>query len=67
MIKHVVALPLGFTAEFTWTDRAWRKFREAYNEARRSFLRDVATVIGGSALVMDIDGPLEVVKPGTRH
>ncbi len=47
--------------------RAWRKFREAYNEARRSFLRDVATVIGGSALVMDIDGPLEVVKPGTRH
>ncbi len=83
-IKHVAALPLGFTAEFTWTDRgmavawtpdvprirsprAWRKFREAYNEARRQFMRDVATVNGGSALIVDLDGLLEVVKPETRH
>ena len=47
--------------------RARRKFRAAYNEARREFMRDVATVVGGSALIVDIDGPLEVVKPGTRH
>ncbi len=73
-VKHIAVLPLGFTAEFTWTDRgmavaprAWRKFREAYNTARREFVTMVATVRGGSALIVDIDGPLEVVKPGTRH
>ncbi len=38
-----------------------------FNEARREFMRAVATVNRGSTLIVDIDGPLEVVKLGTRH
>jgi hypothetical protein len=47
--------------------RAQRKFRDAYNAARRAFMTDVATSIGGSALILDIDGPSEVVRPASRH
>jgi hypothetical protein len=47
--------------------RAQRKFRDAYNAARRAFFTDVATTIGGSVLVADIDGPTEVVRPASKH
>ena len=47
--------------------RAQRKFRDAYNAARRAFFTDVATSIGGSALILDIDGPTEVVRPVSKH
>lgn len=47
--------------------RAFRKFREAYDAARRSFNQDVATSIGGSILIVDLDGQLEVVKPAQKH
>lgn len=47
--------------------RAWRKFRDAYNVARRAFYEDVATCIGGSVLIMDIDGPMEAVLPAVKH
>jgi hypothetical protein len=47
--------------------RAWNKFRTAYNEARRVFMKMIATTMAGSVLIADIDGPLEVVRPGTKH
>jgi hypothetical protein len=34
--------------------RAWRKFFEAYQAARRSFLEEVAAVIGGDVSILDI-------------
>jgi hypothetical protein len=34
--------------------RARRKFFEAYQAARRSFLEEVAAVIGGDVLILDI-------------
>ena len=47
--------------------RGQRKFRDAYNAARRSFFTDVATTIRGSALILDIDGPTEVIRPASKH
>jgi hypothetical protein len=47
--------------------RAQRKFRDAYNAARRAFFTDVATTIGGSALILDIDGPAEIVRSASKH
>lgn len=44
-----------------------RRFFEAYQLARRWFLTDVATTIGGAVLVADITGETEVVRPGTKH
>jgi hypothetical protein len=49
------------------SNRAWRKFRDAYNAARRSFMTDIATVVGGSALILDIDGKTEIVRPASKH
>ena len=49
------------------TRRAWNKFRSAYNEARREFMEMLATTISGSIMIADIDGPMEVVRPGTKH
>ena len=49
------------------SNRAWRKFRDAYNAARRAFFTDVATTIGGSALILDVDGPSEIVEPASKH
>ena len=47
--------------------RAQRKFRDAYNAARRSFMTDIATSLGGSVLIADIDGPMETVRPAPKH
>jgi hypothetical protein len=47
--------------------RAQRKFREAYNAARRSFYRDVATCIGGAVVVADVDGEMETIMPATKQ
>jgi hypothetical protein len=49
------------------SNRAWRKFRDAYNAARRSFMTDIATVVGGSVLIADIDGPMETICPASKH
>jgi hypothetical protein len=45
-----------------------RKFFEAYEAARRDFLTDVATTLGGNVGVVDIDKPAEinVVRPATK-
>ena len=47
--------------------RARRKFRAAYDEARRQFVTDLARVLGGNILIADTDGPMEVVRPGVKH
>jgi hypothetical protein len=47
--------------------RAQRKFREAYNAARRSFVKDLATCLDGKVLIVDVDGPMETVLPPSRH
>jgi hypothetical protein len=49
------------------SSRHRRKFREAYEAARREFIKDVATVIGGNVGVVDLDGQFEVLKPSTKH
>jgi hypothetical protein len=49
------------------TSRAARKFRKAYNAARREFVAAVATSLGGAVLIADIDGPTEVVRPQTKQ
>jgi hypothetical protein len=47
--------------------RAWNKFRAAYNKERTEFMTMLATTIKGGVMIADIDGPVEVVQPGTRH
>jgi hypothetical protein len=52
--------------------RARRKLFEAYQVARRSFLEEVAAVIGGDLLILDTSGlhnlvGAEVVRRPTRH
>ncbi|HEV2605006.1 MAG TPA: hypothetical protein VGU24_15220 [Microvirga sp.] len=47
--------------------RHWRKFSNAYSAARRDFMRDVATAIGGNVAILDTTGEFEVVRPGTKH
>jgi hypothetical protein len=51
---------------------ARRKFFAAYQVARRSFLEEVAAVIGGDVLILDISGlqnavSAEVVRRPIRH
>lgn len=45
--------------------RARRHFLRAYQEARNDFLRDVATMLGGNVLVIDTNGDMAAVRPGT--
>lgn len=47
--------------------RARSKFYKAYRDARRAFYQDIATVIGGAALIVDMDGTSEVVMPAQKH
>lgn len=47
--------------------RAWRRFKASYDEARRTFMTDVATTVGGLVMIVDVDGKSEIVKPGTKH
>jgi len=47
--------------------RARRKFFGAYSAARRAFMEDIATVIGGSVLIVDDDGATEVIPPASKH
>jgi hypothetical protein len=51
--------------------RARRKFFAAYQVARRSFLEEVAAVIGGDVLILDTSGlnvvGAEVVRRPTWH
>lgn len=44
-----------------------RKFFEAYQAARRSFAEDIATIIGSSVGVADLNGEFETIRPSTRH
>jgi hypothetical protein len=44
-----------------------RRFIAAYEQARREFMRDVATTIGGSVLVADLTGRTELVQPATKN
>ena len=47
--------------------RHQRKFLKAYQDARREFMRDVATTIGSAVGVANLTGEFEVVRPGTRQ
>jgi hypothetical protein len=47
--------------------RAGRRFLEAYQEARADFLRDVASMLGGTVVVADTEGAVDVIEPGTRQ
>jgi hypothetical protein len=40
---------------------------QAYEAARREFMQSVATVIGGSVLVVDLRGHIELVQPATKN
>ena len=42
--------------------KAWRTFREAYNQARREFFTEVAVIHGGNILILDTDGAMETVE-----
>jgi hypothetical protein len=44
-----------------------QEFFEAYVAARRSFYTEVAALTGGSVLVADTNGRMEVVEPPTRQ
>ena len=51
--------------------RKWRKFFDAYKSERDAFIRDVATMIGGTVLVADV-GAAELsgfttIEPEVRH
>jgi hypothetical protein len=43
------------------------KFLEAYANARREFMTDVAATIGGGVLIVDMDGTSEVIVPPSRQ
>jgi hypothetical protein len=47
--------------------RARRKFLAVYQDARREFMREVATVVGGAVVIADITGEVEFVQPETRQ
>jgi hypothetical protein len=50
------------------SNRARRKFMEAYAAARRAFYTDVAAVVGGAVAVVDYPGcGFEAVAPPVRH
>lgn len=49
------------------SQRARSQFLRAYQEARNDFLRDVATMLGGNVLVIDTNGDVAAVRPGTRQ
>ena len=63
----------GFGVEWTpdvphiHSTRQQRKFREAYNIARRSFYTEVAAVLGSGVLVVDTDGNMETIMPPTKQ
>ena len=70
---------LGELLEVRWTpdrplirkERSQRKFFAAYQAARRSFLEEVAAVVGGNVLVIDVRGlhlaGAQVISAPTRH
>jgi hypothetical protein len=80
-------LPFGYTATFHWPSgkivwdpdfprirqpRAWRKLFEAYKAARRSFFEEVAALIGGNIMVVDMPDPdtvvgMDVIRKPVRH
>ncbi len=47
--------------------RAQRKFRAAYNDCRREFWQEVASVTGKSIAILDTDGQYESVDPPTMN
>ncbi|RWG80225.1 MAG: hypothetical protein EOQ69_21655 [Mesorhizobium sp.] len=47
--------------------RRQRRFLRAYQEARARFLRDVATMLGGTVVVADTEGAVDVIEPETRQ
>ncbi|MER8373683.1 hypothetical protein [Mesorhizobium sp. M1406] len=49
------------------SNRARRRLLSAYREARANFLRDVATGLGGTVVVADTEGAVDVVEPETRQ
>lgn len=70
----------GELLEVRWTpdrplirkERSQRKFFAAYQAARRSFLEEVAAVVGGNVLIIDCGGlqnvaGAEMISAPTRH
>jgi hypothetical protein len=49
------------------TGRGRRKFLAAYEAARNEFLTDIATIIGGGVLVMDLEGNATAIVPDKKH
>jgi hypothetical protein len=47
--------------------RGRRKFLAAYEAARNEFLTDIATIIGGGVLVMDLEGNATAIVPDKKH
>ncbi|RJT36220.1 hypothetical protein D3227_21210 [Mesorhizobium waimense] len=47
--------------------RAGRRFLEAYRAARNDFVRDMATMLGGTIVVCDTEGAVNVIEPGVRQ
>jgi len=47
--------------------RARRRFLAAYDAARAAFLADVATVLNGRIALIDREGMVSSIDPGTRH
>ncbi len=82
-ITHTARLLFGYRVTFAWdgslrvewepdvpvirSARHRRKFFKAYSLARREFMRDEATTIGGNVGIADMTGEFEVVTPATKH
>lgn len=76
-------LTLGYSVEFSfgsglearWSPdvprinnaRPRAKLRRSYEDARRSFLQELAASIGGNVAVIDTDGQSEVVMKPVSH
>lgn len=67
----------GFTTEWTPHEprinntRAFRRFFAAYKAERDAFMRDIATMIGGTVLVADLGAPdlsgITTIRPEAVH
>jgi hypothetical protein len=83
MIRHRARCPTGSRSNSSGLATAWpwsgslsaahpltarvEQVSRAYNDARREFMKMIATTMADSVLIADLDGPLEVVRPGTKH
>jgi hypothetical protein len=49
------------------SNRARRKFWQAYAAARRAFMTDVAAVLGGVVVIADVTGEVELIPVPVKH